>query len=172
GIRSYTDMPEVMAGGAIMKDLTTAQLVDSFKAQKPDFAPGEDWRYNNSGYVLVGAVIEAASGKPWHAYLEEAFFGPLGMAHTGYGDQAKAVIPGHVTGYTRNSERWARARYLSMSQPHAAGALVSTVDDLLRWNRALHQGKLLHEAGYRAMVVPAGKAAGHDYGFGISAGTL
>src|SRR5690606_34067211 len=45
-------------------------------------------------------------------------------------------------------------------------------DDLLRWNRALHQGKLLHEAGYRAMVVPAGKAAGHDYGFGISAGTL
>src|SRR5690606_38091554 len=84
----------------------------------------------------------------------------------------KAVIPGNVTGYTRNSERWARARYLSMSQPHAAGALVSTVDDLLRWNRALHQGKLLHEAGYRAMVVPAGKAAGHDYGFGISAGTL
>ncbi|WP_202845124.1 serine hydrolase [Luteimonas saliphila] len=172
GIRSYTDMPEVMAGGSIMQDLGTAQLVDVFKAQAPDFAPGEGWHYNNSGYVLVGAVIEAASGKPWHAHLDEVFFKPLGMAHTGYGNEADAVIPGHVGGYTRNGERWARARHLSMTQPHAAGALVSTVDDLHKWNRALHGGGLLREDSYRAMVTPRGKAAEHDYGFGISVGTL
>ena len=172
GIRSYTDIDAIMSGGGIMKDLTTAQLIDTFRDEKPDFAPGEGWNYNNSGYVLVGAVIEAASGKPWHAYLDEAFFKPLGMVHTRYGNEALAVIPGHVDGYTRRQDHWARAAFLSMTQPHAAGGLVSTVDDLHRWNRALHEGKVLREASYRAMVTPLGKAAGNDYGFGISTGTL
>lgn len=172
GIRSYTDMPEVMAGGLIMKDVDTAQLVDVFKDQAPDFGPGERWHYNNSGYVLLGAVIEAASGQSWHAYLDDVFFRPLGMAQTGYGNEADAVIPGHATGYTRKGEGWARAAYLSMTQPHAAGALVSTVDDLLKWNRALHGGKVLAADSYRAMTTPDGKAAERDYGYGIFAQTL
>ncbi len=172
GVRSYTDMPGVMDGPQIKLDLTTAALIDSFKAEKPDFAPGEGWHYNNSGYVLLGAVIEAASGKPWHAYLDEVFFKPLGMANTGYGNIQDAVIAGHVDGYSRKDDRWARASYLSMTQPHAAGALVSTVDDLLKWNRALHEGKVLQEASYRAMVTPVGKAVESGYGFGIVAGTL
>ncbi len=115
GIRSYTDIDAIMSGGGIMKDLTTAQLIDTFRDEKPDFAPGEGWNYNNSGYVLVGAVIEAASGKPWHAYLDEAFFKPLGMVHTRYGNEALAVIPGHVDGYTRRQDHWARAAFLSMT---------------------------------------------------------
>src|SRR5690606_633983 len=172
GIRSYTDIAAIMSGTGIMQDLPTAALVDTFKDEKPDFAPGEGWHYNNSGYVLVGAVIEAASGQPWHEYLEQSFFKPLGMAHTRYGNEAEAVIPGHVGGYTRNGEHWARARHLSMTQPHAAGALVSTVDDLLRWNRALHEGRLLGDAGYAAMITPTGKAAEHGYGFGIGSGSL
>jgi D-alanyl-D-alanine carboxypeptidase len=172
GIRSYTDIPEIMSGTGIMRELSTAELVATFRDEKPDFAPGQDWRYNNSGYVLVGAVIEAASGQPWHAYLEDTFFKPLGMAQTRYGNEADAVIPGHVGGYTRNGERWARARYLSMTQPHAAGALVSTVDDLHRWNLALHEGRILARASHAAMTTPAGKAAEHDYGFGITSGTL
>ncbi len=172
GIRSYTDMESIMSSGGIMKDLTTAQLIDTFKGEKADFAPGGGWHYNNSGYVLVGAVIEAASGKPWHAYLNDVFFQPLGMAHTGYGSQAEGVIPSHVEGYTRKGEQWASAMYLSMTQPHAAGSLVSTVDDLHRWNRALHEGKVLRDASYRAMVTPVGKAAENDYGFGIATGTL
>ncbi|NZA26204.1 serine hydrolase [Luteimonas sp. SJ-92] len=171
GIRSYTDIPGAMAG-PVRLDVTTAELIDAFKDQQPDFAPGEGWSYNNSGYVLVGAVIEAASGMSWHAYLQDALFAPLGMAHTRYGNAAEGVIPGHVSGYTRIGERWAAANPLSMTQPHAAGALVSTVDDLLRWNRALHAGRVLHEDSYRRMVTPAGKAAEHDYGYGIVAGTL
>ncbi|MEO5629754.1 MAG: serine hydrolase [Thermomonas sp.] len=172
GIRSYTDVPGVMEGAPIKRDVTTSELIDSFKAEKPDFAPGEGWHYNNSGYVLVGAVIEAASGKPWHDYLDEAFFHPLGMAHTRYGNQQDEVIPGHVDGYSRKQDHWARAGYLSMTQPHAAGALVSTVDDLLKWNRALHEGKVLANASYRAMVSPVGKAVENEYGFGIGIGRL
>lgn len=167
GIRSYTDMPGVMEG-PIQKTVSTAQLIDTFKNEKADFAPGEDWRYNNSGYVLVGAVIESASGMPWHAYLQDTFFKPLEMRHTGYGDETVAVVPGHVSGYTRADGKWAASRYLSMSQPHAAGALVSTVGDLLLWNRALHEGKVLQAASHRQMVTPVGKAVDTRYGLGIS----
>lgn len=172
GIRSYTDMPGVMTGTPIRRDVSTAELIDTFKNEKPDFAPGEGWHYNNSGYVLLGAVIEAASGKPWHAYMDEVFFKPLGMVHTGYGYQQERIIPLHVEGYSRNESGWAQAQYISMTQPHAAGALVSNVDDLLKWNRALHEGKVLKQASYQAMITPVGKAVDNDYGFGIGATTL
>jgi D-alanyl-D-alanine carboxypeptidase len=171
GIRSYTDIPGRMTW-QIQKDLSTAQLIDSFKNEKPDFAPGGGWNYNNSGYVLVGAVIESVSGMSWHAYLDQTFFKPLQMMHTGYGDETLAVIPGHVMGYTLNGENWAVAHYLSMTQPHAAGSLVSSVDDLLRWNLALHTGKLLKASSYAQMTTPIGEAVAHDYGFGIGHGTL
>ncbi len=171
GVRSYTAIPEHVRV-RIMEDLDTAGLIATFRDEPADFPPGTDWRYNNSGYVLLGAVIEQASGMPWHAYLQQAFFAPLGMDHTGYGHPADGVIAGHVAGYTRNGERWVPARHLSMTQPHAAGALVSTVDDLLVWNRALHTGRLLQADSYRAMTLPAGKAAEHDYGFGITAQPL
>lgn len=170
GIKSYTDLPGVMEG-PIRHDLSTAQLIASFKDQPAEFEPGKGWKYNNSGYVLVGAVIEKVAGKPWHQYLQEAFFAPLQLKHTGYGDPAEGLIPGHVSGYTLKGERWAPAAFLSMTQPHAAGALVSAVDDLLVWNRALHGGKLIGKAQYRQMLTPA-KGAESPYGFGIEIGTL
>ena len=170
GIKSYTDIPGVMEG-PIQRDLTTVQMFDYFRDEKPDFAPGEAWRYNNSGYVLVGAVIEAASGQPWHAYLEQALFEPLGMTHTGYGADP-AVIADHVAGYSMEGPKPVPARPLSMTQPHAAGALVSSVDDLARWNRALHEGKVLKPATYARMVTPVDKAVIAGYGYGITASTV
>lgn len=170
GIKSYTDLPGVM-DGPIRQDLSTEQLIASFKDQPAEFAPGKGWQYNNSGYVLVGAVIEKVTGKPWHQYLQETFFAPLNMTHTGYGDPSGGLIPGHVSGYTLKGERWAPAAFLSMTQPHAAGALVSTVDDLLVWNRALHGGKLIGQAQYELMLTPA-EGAPSPYGFGIEIGSL
>lgn len=170
GVKSYTGIPGVMEG-PIRMDLTTAALVDSFKDQPTDFAPGEGWAYNNSGYVLVGAVIEAASGKPWHAFLRETVFAPAGLKATTYGAN-DVLITGMVNGYTVKDDQVVPAAFLSMTQPHAAGALVSTVDDLHRWNRALHGAKLLDIELYRAMTTPAGKAAPANYGFGIGRGTL
>lgn len=169
GVKSYTSIPGVM-DGPIKADLTTAALIDSFKGEAPDFAPGEKWRYNNSGYVLVGAVIEAASGMPWHAYLDQVLFQPLGMKHTRYGDH-RALITGRAQGYSMAEGKPVPMRYLSMTQPHAAGALVSTVDDLHRWNRALHEGRVLRDATYLQMVTPVGAATESKYGFGIGRGT-
>ncbi len=170
GIKSYTDVAGVM-DGPIRQDLDTAALVATFKDLPVDFAPGEGWHYNNSGYVLVGAVIEAASGKSWHAYLDEALLAPSGLKQTVHGAD-DALIPGMARGYTVRDGRVAPAAFLSMTQPHAAGALVSTVDDLHRWNRALHGGKLLPAGLYAAMTTPAGKAGEQNYGFGIAGGTL
>ena len=170
GVKSYTGIPGHMAG-PIRNDLTTAQLIDVFKDHPVDFAPGMQWAYNNSGYVLVGAVIEAASGQPWHEYLRTAFFEPLGMRDTGYGHDP-AVIAKQVNGYTHDGTKPVPAMPLSLTQPHAAGALVSNVDDLLRWNRALHEGRVLKSETYRRMITPEGKAVDARYGFGLGADTV
>lgn len=168
GIKSYTEIPGILEG-PIQVDRTTAQMLDYFKDEAPVFAPGEAWGYNNSGYVLVGAVIEAASGQPWHQYLEETLFKPLGMKDTGYGADP-AVIANQVKGYDTRGGDPAPAMLISMTQPHAAGALVSTVDDLARWNRALHEGKVLKPETYTRMITPTGKAMEVGYAFGIETG--
>lgn len=166
GIKDYTQIPGTMEG-PIRRHLTTAQLVDYFKNETPDFAPGEAWSYSNSGYVLVGAIIEAASGQPWHRYLEHTLFTPLGMKDTGYGADP-AVIARQVNGYVSNGTASpSPAPPISMTQPHAAGALVSTVDDLARWNRALHEGRVLKPDTYTRMITPVGKAMDVGYGYGI-----
>ncbi len=170
GVRSYTDIGGIM-DGPIRMDLSTAKLIASFKDRPADFAPGERWAYNNSGYVLVGAIIEAVSGKPWHVQLDESLFVSLGLKQTRWGAD-DALIVGMTRGYTVSAGRVVPAAFLSMTQPHAAGALVSTVDDLHRWNRALHGGKVLGDELYAAMTTPAGAAKNANYGFGIARGTL
>ena len=172
GVRSYTDISGYM-DERIRSDLTTAQMIEVFRDLPPDFAPGEGWAYNNSGYVLVGAVIEAASGMPWHAYLERKLFRPLGMRDTGYGHDPR-VVARQVRGYSTDGEKVTSPLPMSMTQPHAAGALVSNVDDLLRWNRALHEGRVLKDETYRRMITPVGRAAAPaiGYGFGLYTGTV
>ncbi|MBD8528051.1 serine hydrolase domain-containing protein [Pseudomarimonas arenosa] len=170
GIKSYTEMPGTWRE-RIRRDLTTEQMVDYFKRAAPDFAPGEAWGYNNSGYVLVGAVIEAATGEPWHRYLERALFQPLGMQDTGYGADP-AIVARQVKGYIVDGPNLTPPPGISMTQPHAAGALVSTVDDLARWNRGLHQAQLLKPATYKRMITPIGKAKEPGYGFGIGTTTV
>jgi D-alanyl-D-alanine carboxypeptidase len=167
GVRDYTAIPGYVES-SIRRDMTTAQMIDVFRNERPDFAPGSRWAYSNSGYVLVGAVIEAVTGEPWYAYLERALFKPLGMHRTGYGhDPRFAALQVH--GYSYDDDRVVPARLLSMTQPHAAGALVSNVDDLFRWNRALHEGRVLRNAAYTRMITPVGSAASaaSRYGFGL-----
>ena len=170
GVKSFTDIPGRMEEPAT-RDMTTAELVDSFKNEAPDFAPGQDWHYNNSGYALVGAVIEAASGMAWHDYLEQVLFAPLGLDDTGYGVDPELVAE-QAHGYTFTDGKPVEAMAISMTQPHAAGALVSSVDDLLKWDRALHEGKVLQTDTYRQMITPVGKASDEKYGFGLVMGTL
>lgn len=172
GIKSIAESEGDFSDRFLSQKMTIAQVIDIFKNEKPDFAPGTDWHYNNSAYVLDGAIIEAVSGMSWQTYLQQALFAPLGLSHTGFGDETLALIPGHVRGYSWHDGHWAAARYMDMSVPATAGALVSTVDDLLRWNRALHEGRVLKPDSYRQMITPTGNAVKDRYGFGIWHETL
>jgi D-alanyl-D-alanine carboxypeptidase len=172
GIKSFTTIPGYL-GAPFQRDLSTAQLIEVFAHQPRDFEPGTSWAYNNSGYVLVGAIIEAITGRPWHELLRERLLRPLGMSHTGHAldpDLAGRV----VRGYSYDGDRVVPARPMSMTQAHAAGGLVSNVDDLLVWNRALHEGKVLGPQSYAAMITPRGPAAepGVRYGFGLVSSTV
>ena len=166
GIKSYTDAPDPER-----KALTTLRLVDSFKNEKPEFAPGSAWAYDNSGYVLVGAIIEATSGLPWQLYLKQVLFEPLGLHHTGYGADP-AVVARQAHGYTLSEGKAVPAPLESQSRPYADGSLVSTVDDLLTWNRALHKGRVLKSETYRRMITPVGAAVPEQYGMGLWHTTL
>jgi len=167
GIASYTDLPNYMER-QIQRDLTTAQMIDVFRNLPPRFPPGSHCEYSNSNYVLVGAVIEAVSGVPWYSYLEEALFEPLGMRQTGFGPDPRFAVR-QVPGHSYEGQKVVPARSISMTQAHAAGALVSSADDLLTWNRALHGGRVLERSTYAQMVTPVGKAAdgGVRSGFGL-----
>lgn len=171
GVKSYTGIAGYM-GNPIRRDLSTAELVKEFKDQPVDFPPGEQWAYNNSGYVLVGAVIEAIAGKPWYQQLDAALLQPghIGAVYFPDGDK---LFKGMAEGYTLNAQREvAPAGFISMTQPHAAGALIANTEGLWRWNQALHGGKLISAASYARMTTPEGPAKARSYGFGIGTGSL
>jgi CubicO group peptidase (beta-lactamase class C family) len=168
GIKDYTEIDGYFRA-AIREDLDTAKLVAVFKDQPVDFAPGTNWKYDNSGYVLIGAIIEKVTGKPWHEAIRERVLAPLALTHTGYGGD-QPIIAGRVAGYSADERGHpSNAIYISMTQPGAGGGLVSNVDDLFHWMRALHTGKVLDADSYRRMITPVPTPSGKpvDYGYGI-----
>ena len=165
GIVSYTNLPGIM-DGPIRLDRSTTQLIEQFKDQTPDFAPGEKYRYNNSGYVLLGAIIEKITNQSWHDYLQQELLLPNDIKFTEYGGNER-LISNQVSGYTMNGGNLAPAGLLSMTQPHAAGALVSDIKDLVLWNQLLHTDELLTSESYTQMITPTGTARSVGYGFGI-----
>ncbi|HVC33548.1 MAG TPA: serine hydrolase domain-containing protein [Chloroflexota bacterium] len=168
GIKSYTSLPDWPS--LWRKDLTIDELVGLFKDQPPDFAPGERFLYNNSGYILLGAIVEWVSGQSYEQFLTERIFGPAGMARTCY-DQTARIIHGRVSGYEQDKDGLVNAPYLSMTQPFAAGGLLSSVDDLLRWDEALHGDRLVSAATLERALTSArlndGTPTGYGYGWAI-----
>jgi D-alanyl-D-alanine carboxypeptidase len=165
GIASYTRKP---AFDTIMtRDMSVVQVIDFFKNDPPDFAPGEKWRYNNSGYFLLGAIIEKVSGMPYARFVEQRIFVPLRMNDTAYeGYERGAAL--RAAGHTGTAGNYKPSAALSMTQPYAAGALVSTVDDLARWDQAVWSGKLLKPASWQKAFTPAKLVGGAPttYGYG------
>jgi CubicO group peptidase (beta-lactamase class C family) len=169
GIVSYTGIPGYMASN-VMKDLTVQQLIDVFKDRPVEFAPGERYAYNNSGYILLGAIVEAASGMRYADFVRKRFFEPLGMKTAYYGCST-CIIPRRASGYDGGPNGVTNQRYLSFTQPYAAGSLMMTVSDLHRWSRALFGGKVVSAASLKRMTTPYvlknGESTGYGYGLGI-----
>lgn len=151
GIPNFTEFPDYRATEA--KPTTPEELVARFRAKPLDFAPGTSWHYSNSGYVLLGYLVEKISGEPYSKFLQANIFTPVGMKDSGY-DSNTNVIPRHAVGYAPAPGGLVVAGYIDMSIPFSAGGLYSTTGDLLRWEQALYGGKVLTAASLRKMTTP------------------
>ena len=131
------------------------------------------WEYNNTGYVILGMLIERLTGHAWGDEIETRFTRPFGLTST-RNCLASPVIPHRAHGYERENNGWINTPYLEMTQPYAAGAMCSTIGDLITWNRALHNGKIVSPASYTLMTTPAGAATtgALKYGFGLGRDTI
>jgi CubicO group peptidase (beta-lactamase class C family) len=166
GIPDYTELPEWWA--IHRQDVNVNQLIDVFKKKPKAFAPGTNWTYSNSGYILLGSIIERFSEKSFGEFLTERIFEPLNMSNTSYESSANHIIPQMVSGYSNESNAYIHPEYLSYSHLYSAGGIVSTLDDLQHWFNALHAGKLLSAETLRKMWTPyllADYASTH-YGYG------
>jgi D-alanyl-D-alanine carboxypeptidase len=137
------------------------------------FQPGSSRSYSNTGYILLGMLMERASGQPYANYLDEEILRPLALTATGYDSQLK-ILPQRASGYILNGGELQNAEFLDMSVPFSAGGLVSTVDDLLTWNTALHGDGLLSRSSYERMTARYIETEQEDgfYGYGLSIATM
>jgi D-alanyl-D-alanine carboxypeptidase len=158
GIPSYTDDPAIMSRRA--QRFTVPQLLALFWDKPLVFAPGSRFAYSNSGYIVLGAIIESASGKPYATYLAETLFLPAGMTRTVVGDAESATD--RAEGYQLAGDKLEPADPIDMSVPYAAGAVRSTANDLVRWHRALEGDQILGAAAKAKLYKPAL----NDYAYG------
>ncbi|MEH3119839.1 MAG: serine hydrolase [Methylorubrum populi] len=158
GIINFTALPNYYDQIARV-DHTPGQIVALAEGEALLFPPGTRFEYSNTNYVLLGMAIEAASGLPYPQYLREKILAPLGLKETGY-DDLTVVLPRRAAGYRRGRAQWRNAVPMAASSAYAAGALYSTVDDLLAWDNALAGTRLLSEASRAAMFDDRGTGYG------------
>lgn len=163
GIPNYTGFIEWDTEGR--SPLGVWGVVDLFRDKLLAFAPGSQHSYSNSGYHLLGCVVEKASGKSFADFLQEAVFDPLAMADSGY-DSSSALIARRASGYSLVDGDWRNAAYLDMSNPYAAGGLYSTTEDLLKWSRGLDAASILSVESLRTMSTLSPLLT--TYGYGVT----
>lgn len=163
GLRNYTGLD----GFELTRHLTQAQFVRRVAQEPLDFSPGTRWSYSNTGFSLLGYVIENVSGVNYWRFMHDNIFGPLGMTHTQSRDP-RVIIPRRASGYETNQAGQFLNRDYDLTDIFAAGAIVSTVDDLAKWNAALDARHPLTAASEEEMWTPVTLAGGktHNYGFG------
>ena len=150
GIPSFTGFPEYRTFKYLAT--TPTELIARFKDKPLEFEPGAEYRYSNSGYYLLGDIVAKVSGMTYESYLQKNIFEPLGMADSRL-DSNAAIIANRAAGYSPGPAAGVRnADFVHMSIPGGAGALLSTVEDLYKWDRALYSEKVLPKKGSRRDV--------------------
>lgn len=151
GIPDTNTIPEIVKLGALPH--TPEQLVALFRERPLEFPPGSRMRYSNSGYLLLGYLIEKVSGQTYQDFLRKNVFIPLGMKDTDY-DPNSDIIPRLAIGYSPGSSGPTDSLFVHMSNPFSTGGLYSTTGDLLRWEHSLFGGKVLSAASLDKMTTP------------------
>jgi CubicO group peptidase (beta-lactamase class C family) len=149
-------------------EIALPDLLGRIRGKAPEFAPGSRFDYSNSNYVLLGAIIEKASGQSYGKFVEERIFVPLGMGNTAFGGYERAAAM-RAKGYEADGGKFSKPKAISMSMAYAAGGLVSSVDDLARWDAAISSGQLLKAPSWQRVFTAAPPG---NYGFGWGIGKL
>jgi CubicO group peptidase (beta-lactamase class C family) len=169
GIKSYTSISDYFKN--VRKDMKPEEIIDMFKNQPMEFAPGTKWNYNNSGFFLLGYIIEKITGKTYAEYIQENFFTPLGMTSSCYGSDTR-IIKNRASGYQQGNDGPENSDYCSMTQPYSAGAIMSTVGDLYKWHQAVHSYKLVKketiDKAFTEYKLANGEGTGYGYGWFLS----
>lgn len=170
GIKSYTAMRPFFEKART--DMSPKEIIDFFKNEPMDFQTGEEYRYNNSAYIILGYIIEEVSGMSYAEFVDSRIFQPLGMKHSFYGSKSR-LIPNRAYGYQPTREGgYQNAAYLSMTLPYAGGSLMSNVDDLLIWQQAIHQNTLIQEESKQLAFTNGtlndGSPINYGYGYSIN----
>lgn len=160
GIPSYTEFPDFIQHMSLNRSLD--DVVNSFIHKPLSFEPGTQYEYSNSGYFLLGMIIETVSGKPYDNYLSDTFFEPLNMTHSGL-DQGDMVIKNKADGYVIDHGILKKSQHFNMSNAYSAGGLYATVGDLYIWNRALFSNTLFNKELLDKMLRPIK----NNYGYGL-----
>lgn len=159
GIPDFTNFSGYMKVRS--QSMTPTQLVALFKDKPLEFKPGTKFKYSNSGYVLLGYIIDRVSDEGYKQFLQQHIFDPLGMAHSGYG-KSHPTSNSHAKGYRYRAGQYKPASFVNMTVPFSAGALYSTVRDLYTWDRALdaNTGKLIPKTLHKKMFTPHVRVGG------------
>ncbi len=160
GISDYVSAPDFMR--TIPLRLTNDELIASFKNKPLLFAPGENFSYSSSNYILLGRIIEKVSGQPYAAFLQETIFTPLNMKNSGYDDN-NTLLKHRAIGYIKQADQLINARYMDMTNAYAAGALYSTAEDLLLWDQALATEKLVSKKSLDEIFTPGKGGVGYGW---------
>ena len=143
-------------------------FVKTFDKLPLEFKPGEKFNYSNSGYFLLGYIIEKITGKTYEQYLQETILTPLNLVNTGF-DHSEIILKNRASGYEKQGKNFVNSSFIDMSIPYAAGSLYSTVEDLYLWDQALYGNKILSEKSMESLFKPYIKSWGDEsYGYGWS----
>jgi CubicO group peptidase (beta-lactamase class C family) len=164
GVPSYTNQPDFIEKVS-RKFYKPDDFVKEYCSGNLEFEPGKQFAYNNSGYFILGAIIEKVTGISYEEVIKKNIFEPLGMKNSGY-DVSEILLPQRAAGYEKNITGYKNASFIDMSLPYAAGSLYSTIEDLLIWDKALQTEKLLPKKFMDEIFKPRVDAFGAKYGFG------
>lgn len=169
GIPSYTGLPDFEQ---VMRDPYDPEaFLEVFSELELEFEPGSEWSYSNSGYFLLGVIIERVTGRPYAEVLRDRILTPLGLENTGYDDYGK-IIEGAAEGYVQTFTGYEDAPYLDTSIPYSAGMMYSTVEDLFVWDQSLYGSGPFREARTKELMFTPHAAVPFDededvhYGYG------
>lgn len=143
GIKDFTKMKTIK--DIAQKEMSPAMLLDFFKNEPVEFSPGEKFEYNNSGYVILGHIIEVVSGQTYEDFVTEHLFRKIGMEQSGYASDRK-IIKNRAYGYHKKETGYVNKTAIHFSVPYASGALMATAEDMLKWQNTLKQYKVLSES--------------------------